>query len=804
MIVTFLSGGFRSLAARVHPLASRLVPLRAETGDTLIEVVISALLVGIVVVGTLTGFGAVNNATALEREHAEAIALANQSQEQLRSDPASTLETVGETGHAYTQTIGGMTYTITQKAKQLPESGSSAKCNVTETKRQVGNSFSISSAVTWLPHKYEKTAKSVTAASVITPPTGSAIEVDVGNAPVPTSGVSGVTSIVTYTASETTTTTSIQQTTGSEGCSVFSGIPATSALVEIEPISGYVTVSGASKYPPKEVTIAPNYTTHYEVVYNKAGAIDAEFAYNGAAKRSGKNNSGLVNVEEQVTGDTFIALNTKMKQAPEFEIGSTHYGPLTGELYEPLSAEKSENYKTEAESPKNLFPFTESENGYWSVYAGDCPNNNPETVTSGSVKLPEKVLVSPGAITKVKVPTSYTTLNVYNQKESKVVSAGSEAYKYLETAHAHPVTITNVKCESYTPPDNETAINPKHLQTTTIGSESGGHLSYPFQPFGSEFTLCLVSAEEGKTYTAKYSNTALTGGSVSIYLPQRPTAEVAKEREEKEAAYKTKEAEYKAKEAAYKTKETEYKAKEAYKNKKAEGEAKKTAYGTEKTKYTTEKTKYETEKTKYETEKTKYTTEKTKYETEKAKYTTEKGKYETEKAKYTTEKGKYTTEKENYEKYKKEYEKTGKSEYKTKYEAAKTAYLKAETEYKAAETAYKAAEAAYKKAETEYKTAETEYKAAETPYKAAETAYKTAETAYKTAETEYKKDESEYETDLKEAGEYETPLHEYETDHSEYLADKAEYETDKAQYETAKAEEKEGPSVTVVKGTTCS
>ena len=763
MIVTFLSRGARSLAAGIRPPATRLTPLRAETGDTLIEVVISALLVGIMAVGMLTGFGAINNATALEREHNQAIALADASQEQLRSDPASTLETIGESGHAYTQTVGGMTYTITQKAKQLPKSGSSVKCNVTETKRQVGNSFSIASTVTWLPRKYEKTAKSVTAASVITPPTGSAIEVDVDNAPVPTSGVSGVTTNVTYTASETTTTTSIEQTTGSEGCVVFSGIPATSALVEVEPISGYVTVSGASKYPTKEVTIAPNYTTHYEVVYNKGGGINAEFTYNGTANRTGKNNSGLINTEEQVTGDTFVALNTKMKLAPEFEMGSTHYGTGTSELYEPLPAEKSENYKPEAESKKNLFPFTESENGYWSVYAGDCPSNNPETVTGGSVKLPEKVLVSPGAITKVKVPTSYTTLNVYNQKESKVVLAGSKAYEYLETTHPHSVTITNVKCEGYTSPDNETAINPKHVQVTSTGPETGGHLNDPFQPFGTEFTLCLVDEEEGQTYTVKYSNIALVGGSASIYLPQRPTAEVVKEREEKETAYNTKEAEYKAKEsyknkkAEYESKEIAYKAKESSKNKKAESETKKVTS--------------ETEKAKYETEKTKYTTEKTKYETEKAKY-------ETEKTKYTTEKTNYETYKTDYEKAKTKHETTKEAEYKTKYEAAKTAYEKAKTEYEKYETAYK-------KAETEYVKAKTEYEKYETAYKKAET---------------------EYETDLKEAAEYETPLHEYETDkheYEEYATLKTESETDKSRYEEAKNEEKEGSSVTVAKGSTC-
>jgi type II secretory pathway pseudopilin PulG len=801
--VRSLAAGVRSLAAGVRPLATRLAPLRAETGDTLIEVVISSLLVGLMAVGMLTGFGDVDHATAQERAHDEAIVLADQSQEQLRSDPASALETIGSAGHSYTQTVGGTTYTITQKAELLPQTGSNATCSVTETKRQSGNAFAISSTVTWYVQKATNRA-AVTASSIVTPPTGSALEVDADNAPIPTSGVSGVTAIVKYTPAGGASAATLQQTTGSEGCVVFGGIPATSAIVEIGETPGYVTVSGAKKYPSKEVTIAPNYTTHYEVVYNKGGAIKAEFAYEGKTTYTHKNNAKTITMApENVTGDTFVALNTKMKLAPEFEVESTHYGAGSGELYEPLPGESGtpSTYQSGVTSKENLFPFTESENGEWGVYAGDCTENNPETITAGAVKLPKKVIVTPGGTTTAQVPMSYVELNVYTPTETAVNKlAAGERWKDLETgATSHLVTITNASCTGSIIPDNETAVKTEHTQETTIGSEYGGHLADPFQAFG-KFELC-VSAN-GKTFTvSKYENKTAKGAELSIYLGQRPTAEVVQEVKEKETAFKAEEAEYKAKEgyknkkAEYESKATEYKSKEAYKTKKAEAETKEAVYNTEKTKYTTELAKYNTEKTKYETEKTKYTTEL-------AKYNTEKTKYETEKTKYTTEKTKYTTEKENYEKYKKEYEKTGKTEYKTKYEAAKTAYIAAEAAYKTAETEYKAAEAAYKTAETAYKTAKTAYEAAKTAYEAAKTAYEAAKTAYEAAKTAY-------ETDLKEAAEYETPLHEYETDkkeYEEYATSKAEYETDKSQYENAKSEEKESTKdeVTVEAGTTCS
>jgi hypothetical protein len=457
------------------------------------EVLISSMIVGLIVVGTLMGFDAVDQISAQQREHNEAATLANQSQEQLRTDPASVLETLGATGHSYTQAIGGTTYTIKQTAELLPVSGSNATCNVTSNKRQSGNAFSIASTITWHTQQAFH-RKSLTTSSIITPPTGSVLEVDADNAPVATSGVSGVTAIVTYTPVESASNVTLQQTTGNEGCVVFGGIPSTSAVVEIAETPGYVTVGGSSEYPTKEVTIAPNYTTHYEVIYNAGGAITAEFAYEHSTTFSLENNGKSHKPFPQaVTGDTFVALNTKMKLQPEFEDGSTRYASSSSP-FEPLPAALTTPtpYESTATTPKNLFPFTASENGYWAVYAGDCTANNPESF-SGGVKNPEKIVVTPGATTTAVVPTSYLELNVY---KSTSVASG------LETATKYPVTITNTGCKSLKP-DNEVTINePKHKQETSTGAEYGGHLEHPFLPFG-EAKLCLpYRASNGKYYTA--------------------------------------------------------------------------------------------------------------------------------------------------------------------------------------------------------------------------------------------------------------------------------------------------------------
>ena len=495
-------------------------PLAAEGGFALIEVIVSAMLVGLIVVGTLTGFSVVDRVSADERFHNQAATLAGESQEQLRSDPASTLQTL-EAGHSYPQAIGGTTYTITQRTELQPASGSNAACSVTENKRQSGNAFRITSTVTW-PQQQKAKRVPVVASSIVTPPTGSALEVDAGNDPTVTAGVSGITATVKYTPVGSVSAVTLEHTTGTEGCVVFGGIPSTAATVEIGELSGYFTRAGVNKYPTKAVTIAPNYTTHYPILYNRGGAIKAEFTYKGEPKLTHANNEATGNIEETVTADTFVAFNALMEAAPDYEVGSTRYAAPTT-VYNPLPSSSSAAYEAAATSPSNLFPFASSE-APWSAYAGDCVQNNPKEVTAGVVKPSENIFVAPGGTTSApKVPTSLVTLNLYKGTEAEVNAiAASKRWENLEITTARPVTITNPKCAGTTP-NNESAVGVKHKQETTTGKPNGGHLLHPFLPFGTELELCVYVSPN--SYTRKYKDTEAKGPVLPIYIKQKSTQE---------------------------------------------------------------------------------------------------------------------------------------------------------------------------------------------------------------------------------------------------------------------------------------
>ncbi len=300
-------GAFSAARRLASAARARLESARGEDGFLLIEVIVSAMLVALIVVGTFNGFDVANRLSTAERQHEQAAALAAASQEQLRSEPASVLQTLQANPHSYTQTVQGTIYTVKQSAELQPAGKSTGgACNVTQSSHQSGNAYRITSRVSW--KQQEATSRPpVTASSLITPPIGSSLEVDVLSSPGSSTGVSGVTVNIKYKPQGSSGTASQSQTTGSEGCVLFGAVPSLEAEVEVVELLGYVTVDGKSAVPNKTVSLAPNYTVHDNVVYNRAGAIQANFAYNGSATAAHKNNEETSEVTQTVTGDTFLA-----------------------------------------------------------------------------------------------------------------------------------------------------------------------------------------------------------------------------------------------------------------------------------------------------------------------------------------------------------------------------------------------------------------------------------------------------------------------------------------------------------------
>ncbi len=483
---------------------------------------ISALLVALIVTATFNGLDVATRFTKDERHHDQAEILAAQSQEQLRTEPASALDILETNPHKYTTILGGTTYTITQEAKPVSASGNTTGCNATESTAQTGANILITSIVSW-PQQVSSKIPAVKQGSIISPPTGSALEVDVLDGE--SHGVAGVTAKAKFIPNEAGSYNTVEGTTGSAGCVILTGIQATSATVEIVEKAGFVTQSGALKVAPKELTIAPNITTHYSVTYAEAGRIAPQFTYEGSTTYGGK----------EVKGDTFVAFNSAIGVKPEYELGSTafeyektaeeDYRALTGTYATGASTATGAKY-----SPGRLFPFKAG----WTVYAGDCPANNvtKEDEVTG-------VVVKSGSPTSVQVPLSYSKLSIYTGASEKVEKG--ELTK--ETSKA-AVKITDTSCSGAEEPLNGYSPIYTEEQKETL---TEGRLENPFMPFGN-FQIC-VSWKKEKAYTVSITNAKASGSTPVIYLKQRTAAETSTE----VAAAKTQEEKFKAEAAAAKT-----------------------------------------------------------------------------------------------------------------------------------------------------------------------------------------------------------------------------------------------------------
>jgi Tfp pilus assembly protein PilV len=481
--------GGGELDGRPHPTPS---PCRRrlanEEGIALIEVMISTLMLGFIVIASFNGFNAASRASSNERINAQAAVLASQSLESLRSDSVTSFDelapSTGGKAHIYTQTVGNETYTITQEATWVNDSNPSATCSATnkEETNQNGDYVRATTTVSW-PQQEAAHRPKLTQYSILTPPDGSSLEVDVTNGRIPEQPVSGA----TVTAGEA------KATTGEAGCVVFGHLPDTRINVEAYKL-GDVTPTGAIKKIEPELLITPNLTTKAPAVLNAGSRIKAEFTYEGTSVKS----------------DTFVAYNPKINVSPDFELGSTEFATPTAEgEYEA----KTGKYEKTATTPVNatyyptgdLFPFESA----WQAYAGDCPANNPDSVDSSqfsesSVTVPT---LEPGQEVIVKVPTSEVKLQVYTGTSS---SQGSLESKSL------PVTITDSACSSSAKPNNASKYNIEHVQSTT----SSGALEYPYQPFGKSFTLCVYSSAKRQTYSTEYANEATKGAEIGIYLKE--------------------------------------------------------------------------------------------------------------------------------------------------------------------------------------------------------------------------------------------------------------------------------------------
>jgi type II secretory pathway pseudopilin PulG len=399
----------------------RLAAASSESGITLIEVVISALLVGLIALGTLSGFDSASRASGNERARNQATLLAAKDEERLRSLSVEELTQFGsKTLPSVTE--NGTVFTITSAAEYVSGAENKLTC---ETTGGAANYIQTTSTVTWpVPNSHA----SVTQSSVVDVPTSLTLLVKVWN-----QNHEGQAGATVKVINPKTSATDAEETTPASGCVVFGKLPekevevqATVANAVNEAEEPVVTA------PAKEVTLsATQLTGPIEFTLAAPGSIEAAFESNGSAVG--------------VTGDTFFVTHTGVTKT--------------------LSGGKAGTYTTTS-SLTGLFPFHSSP---YSVYAGDCAANSPTTVAS--IKEPS-AQVEPSLVTRPKVEVPAFNLTVYKGTTTgEGVLTTATSAKVINTAcssTAHEVKITSAGLleQKYQP-------YAKELQVCVVGLVAG-------------------------------------------------------------------------------------------------------------------------------------------------------------------------------------------------------------------------------------------------------------------------------------------------------------------------------------------
>ncbi|HVC84312.1 MAG TPA: carboxypeptidase-like regulatory domain-containing protein [Solirubrobacteraceae bacterium] len=330
--------------------------LRAQRGDTLIEVLVAALLVALIAAASLTGFGAVGGAVGNQRNEEQAATLAQQDQARLRGLNITQLS--GSLGNqtAPPVTIDGTAYTVTSKSQFVSGAGGAASCTTSGTAS--ADEVATTSTVTWSPSNDGRPP--VILHGIITPAQGGSLIISATDQN--GDGLAGVTATVTGPS------TVAPLTTDSSGCAVFAGLTGGTYTVSYSD-PGYVDKNGN---PPASWTgpvTSTQTTAATPLQLAQDGAISATFTttFNGST--------------QPATSDTFVASNGN--------------AGITPRIFGTASTPRTTAYSSTIVSPTTVFPFSSA----YSAYAGTCGPNSWAT-TPG----PPAVTVNPGATSSVVIP----------------------------------------------------------------------------------------------------------------------------------------------------------------------------------------------------------------------------------------------------------------------------------------------------------------------------------------------------------------------------------------------------------------
>jgi hypothetical protein len=454
----------------------------------LLEVIMSALLVALIAIGTFAGLEGAGRASADERTHAEAAKLAQQDEERLRGMTNTQLAELVKKGSEALPAIeiGKIKFTVTSSASFVSAAKNSLAC---QTTAGGANYIQTTSSVRWTSLASSRPA--VTDSSIISTLTTNLLVRVKNQNEEPVEGAT-----VTLTGAD-----SGSQTTPASGCVLFVSLTPGAVTVAVSKV-GWVEVNGKSAGTSKSASVVSEHTETSESQLAEPGAIKAEFESNGT----------LIGVK----GDTFVASQAGISE-PSFFVGGT-----------------AGTYAASVTMEKTLFPFAKAKLPEpYTVYAGDCTANNPETVTSAGEKLkPREAKVEPGATANLSKQLEIPVVKIKVWEGTKEEAITKKTNVKLITA-PESAEIINTACKGKTAQNYSGGVSYKHkVELNASGELTEGTRG---QPYAKELQFCVqakIAKFDYRYESAQFENKAKAGTALKeVFLKEQFTKKGATEAE---------------------------------------------------------------------------------------------------------------------------------------------------------------------------------------------------------------------------------------------------------------------------------
>jgi len=352
--------------------------LASERGFTLIEVLVSALIVTLIATAVAGALITNTDIIANQNSRSQAETLAEQDQERLKGLSAEQLDNLSQT---YNVTVGGATYAITSKAWYLSTSNGQS---CTTSGGASATYFKTISTVT-RTNAQGQTATLATDESVITPPAGGSLLVQFHDQTA--SPLAGVTLAATGPESDT-------GSSDTTGCVIFSALDTGTYNLTYTDI-GYVDPNGNASALSDTATVASTGIAApgrgNPIALGQAGGLTGNFKMAGAPSAYTAYTGGLAWFSSGGAGIPMAAYrkNAEPSGTVASTLATTNVAGTTG---------------------TGLFPFVSSQNpvtytNNYQMWAGTCRQEQPPTGY-------DMFTVAPGSTQtqNIQVPTAQLTI----------------------------------------------------------------------------------------------------------------------------------------------------------------------------------------------------------------------------------------------------------------------------------------------------------------------------------------------------------------------------------------------------------